>query len=224
MVTQLDSALPLNILFQDNIKEVEELGLKVNQSDFCVMEKLCHDASVSSSIGKRQRGDSWSQNVHHGTEQDRYRLCISVWVGDGVPLLAFLRVMVVHLVRISRACGLGGTLGAEELLKMLGSETLGVILPPGTIGLRRLAGKGGGVRLRSSSGPLELTLRFSLELPREEANSSLSLKLKSVLSLMLPSLSIVRLLLRPSPSISTMMAGGAACFGVGSVPVPSAPG
>lgn len=156
--------------------------------------------------------------MHGGTEKNLYRLCISVWAGDGVPLLAFLRVTVLHLVRISRACGLGGTLGADGLLYILGSEMLGVILPPGTIGLRWLPEAGGGVRLRFRSSVLRLALRFSMELPPEDSSSSLSLKLKSVLSLKkLPSLSNVRLLLRPAPSSSTVIVGGRACVGIGDV-------
>lgn len=64
------------------------------------------------------------------------------------------------------------------------------------------------------------TLRFSLELPLEESRGSLSLMLNSVLSLRkLSSLSSVGLLPRLAPSISTMIVGGGACFGCGSVAV-----
>lgn len=67
--------------------------------------------------------------------------------------------------------------------------------------------------MRSCSS-LALTLRLKVELAAEELRSSLSLKLKSVLSLArLPSLSNVALLPRESSwSISTVIIGGAACL------------
>lgn len=104
---------------------------------------------------------------------------------------------------------------------MLGSETLGIILQPGTFGLRWLADGGGGVRLRSSNSPLGLALRLSMELPQEDSSSSLSLK--SVLSLRkLSSLSTVGLLPHPAPSISTVIMGGGACIECDGTPVPLA--
>lgn len=62
------------------------------------------------------------------------RLWTSVEVGDSPPLEAFLRVTVLHRVRISWARGLGGTLGVVGPLKRFGSDTLGIILL--VVGLR----------------------------------------------------------------------------------------